>query len=503
MRVVAGVAGVMLLAGIALGQGMPGSHTRNLPAVGKLPEPRQMHAATVLGKRLYVLGGELKPVTGNNNWTETVLSAEIMPNGFLGQFRSELPMPERRAYIHACTEVVNDRIYVVAGTIAPQPSTPDAQIQRAGDVLWTRVQADGTLSPWQRSTPFPEPTLSVAVSCSNDEHLYILGGSTSGNVLDRILVCDFAPDGAPVNWREITPLPSPLWFQGAAILDQTLYVWGGLPARETAAVNANVYAATVNRDGTLGQWRTEASKMPYPVYGATFCGFNDYLVSAAGRYPSAVTHNAIWYARMNAGTVGQWQYILTDLDTRIYHALGLDRSRGVVYIVGGRFKSKEDSTGYYVDAVRAFVIPQPESSRLTVATATGPGATAAAGTPSAATPAVASAGTGAALTLPDLPTALQQAGSSGKQVLAFFYSPEVPASKRAAEAIVQNPQFAAATSQMIVAGVDLARGNTEFSYKYGVFKVPAFALLQGNGTLVRKTTRLNSFADLQSFLAGN
>ncbi|MCX7719556.1 MAG: kelch repeat-containing protein, partial [Candidatus Sumerlaeaceae bacterium] len=69
----------------------------------ELPDGRQMHGAAVVGPRLYVFGGG----SNQGGWDNSVISAEIRPDGNLSQWRSETPMPERRHYIGMSIEVVN------------------------------------------------------------------------------------------------------------------------------------------------------------------------------------------------------------------------------------------------------------------------------------------------------------------------------------------------------------------------------------------------------------
>ena len=244
-----------------------------------LPEPVQMHGCAVVGNRIYVFGGGAT----RTGWTNDVYSAPIEMDGSLGQWRREQPMPERRFYTGTSIEVVNSRIYVVGGNIAPLATSVEKDQVFATDALWTSVLSDGSLAPWQHSAPFPGAARANLAVAASDRNLFVLGGLSSGAVLDDVLCAEFGPDGNPTGWRQVAKLPTPLWFHGAAVLDDRMYVWGGLAQRDNTPVNGKVYSAAVLPDGALSAWEVEPNPMPVPLYSSSFCGFNDHLIAISGR----------------------------------------------------------------------------------------------------------------------------------------------------------------------------------------------------------------------------
>ncbi len=446
----------------------------------RLPIPRQMHGAAVVGARLYIMGG----IANVGGWTNSVLSAPIMQGGSLGTWREERPMPENRNYISQSIEVVNDRIYVIGGGVAETTNTQEENLTRAKDVLWTRVNADGTLQEWKRSDPFTQVPTSCIATSSNDKHLFVLGGSTESGVSDQTFVCDLDASGAPVNWRAARPLPTPLWFHGAAILEDRLYVWGGLIEKANQAISSKVYPALVQDDGTLGPWQEE-TPMPAATYSSAFCGFNDYLVAVGGRYKGAVYTNAIWYARLQNGKVASWQVLNTDLEARVYHALGLDKLHGYVYITGGQYKDvNTQGFGRMLSTVQAFQISQPRQQRLELPRLT-PSATAVSATQG---------------TFLSYTAAIGMAKQSGKKVLVLFYSPEVPGCKRFWDDVVQTPAFASLTRDYVVAVYDTTKEPNSVPAQYGIFKVPSAVILDSDGKLIRSELRLRTVDDLKRLL---
>ena len=113
----------------------------------------------------------------------------------------------------------------------------------------------------------------------------------------------------------------------------------------------------------------------------------------------------------------------SDLEARVYQSAGLDRTRGIVMVTGGRYKTDTDKTGKLLDTVQAFAISQPAEAKITAGSAP-------AGAPQPAA---------SVLSLPTLRQLF--AKPPGKPILVYFYAPEVPACKRAWDNVVGSPRI--------------------------------------------------------------
>jgi hypothetical protein len=462
----------------------------SLAKAGKLPVATMMHGSAVVGTRLYLLGGNYEKLgSPDSGWVADVYSAPISTNGTLGEWRKEESLPERRAYIGNAVQVINNHIYIVGGSTYDANNSGDNGAHISQEVVWTTVGADGKLAPWQKSQPFPGQSISNTSTCATDKNLLVLGGHNLQLVSDAVLVSDVGEDGAPVNWRQAAKLPTPLWFHGSAINEDRLYVWGGLTTQQANSASTKVYSAPIGPNCTIGQWQEE-TPLPYPIYSCAFTGSNDYLVSVAGRYVGGIPTNAIWFSRLQNRKVGQWQFLNTDLQARLFHGIGLDRTKGWVFITGGLDRkttsTKRGPDTPVVDLVQAFQLTQPQETKLVVA-------------PNSPKPAAAAA-PGADQQVRSITEALQAAGQQNKNVLAFFYSPEVPASKRTWDQLINTPAFGQLTSNVIFAAVDVSGADASQSYKYGVFKVPSFVVLAPNGSLIKKGLKIQTAQDLQQLL---
>lgn len=450
----------------------------SLPQCSDLPVPTRMHGSAVMGNRLYVIGG----YSPSDGWTKSVWSAGINDAGSLRAWKREASLPASRAYIGGSTEVVGNRIYVCGGTTAAGPWTNQSEIVQTTGTLWTSVLPDGSLAPWQADSGYEGFPVSCAATCSSDKNIYVLGGKAPGRIVGDIWVADYAPDGAPVNWRPCGRLPISLWFHGAAWLEDRIYVWGGLPTTGKTMVNARVFSVDTKPDGSLGAW-LEETQMPKPVYSASFCGFNDYLIAVAGRYAGDTLTNEIWFSRLKDKKVGTWEVLQTNLHASVYHALGLDKTRGIVFVSGGKkYPGANPALPSELKSVQAFRLQQPDTARLELAMASGW-----AGSANAAHTTLASV--------------KNEAAKLNRKGLVLFYSPQVPACRRLWDSAISRPEFQEMVKPYVFGVVDSTAMNSEEAHRYSVFLVPCLAVIGPDGAALKRSGRVTTMEDVKSFLA--
>lgn len=454
----------------------PAATTFNTKRCNPLPQPRQLHGCAVVGSRLYVIGG-----SNDTQMFNDVSSAEIQPDGNLGAWRNESALPDYRRSISTSVEVVNSRIYVIGGASVQNATDTAARLVRTKDVLWTTVEPTGALKEWQRSAPFDEVPLTSLGTCSDDKHLFIIGGNAGKEVIsNKVIACDFDAQGAPVNWRTVSQTPVPLWSQGSAIQNNRLFLWGGLTSpRGTESASPRVLAVDVQPDGNLGSWQ-ELQQLSKAVYNCAFCGFNDYLVAVAGRYSGNRGTNDILFSHLDNGIPGPWQILASDLDTHNNPSLGLDRSRGWIFVTGGRAKEAGGKAGAILDSIQAFQITQPPASSLNLSAVTG----------------------GNGIQLLPAAQAFTQAAAANKNVAIFFYSPVVPACKRAWDTMMRSPAIAGSAQSYAWCAVDVNAADKTLSGRYSIYKVPAIVITDPKGIEQRQTTNLQAPTSVESILAG-
>jgi hypothetical protein len=454
----------------------------------ELPAAMGRHGSCVIGTRLYIIGGE-----DSAGRRQKTFSAEIQPSGQLGPWREELPLPEKRAGLQNALTVVGKRIYIVGG-MGPQPKGPKPGSARLDSVIWTEVKPDGTLQPWQNAGPCPSRRRAGYVVCSDENYLYVLGGKDQQPVAD-IMSTAANPDGSLPEWKPAGRLPIPLADHGAAIMDGRMYVWGGITTGATRR-NTKVFSTAVSAGATT-DWREETA-LPGTAYETVCIGYNDYLLAIGGRDANSLPSQAIWQARLDHAQVKSWQSVQSDLAGQLFMSAAIDRSRGWVFVSGGRMRvdsgavpvtdnageeeerkpdapQKKTAQYKFVSPVQAFVLTQPQESKLSAGSQQG------------------------GINLPGLPAALQQASTSRRPVLLLLYSPEVPGCKRFWDAITASAEFPKLQQSAVLAAIDVM-AQPEALQKYTIYKLPAVVTLSPDGTTLSTRSSMRTMEDLKQIL---
>ncbi len=471
--------GLLILVSPLCGQvAVPDSPVMALPEIGKLPYNMQMHGTAIVGNRIYVFGGDLAGGVNETLWTNKVQSAPIdITSRSFGEWRDEEPLPELRAYLNNCVEVVNDRIYIVGGS-SFKSATIENAVQRVNTVLWTQVGADGKLKPWTVSKSFPGDGVVLSASCSTEDQLLLTGGLENGGHAE-IYAADLGPEGNVLSWRTAGKFPMPLYNHGACVQSGRIYAWGGQSAKKT--FNNRVISAPFSKSGEVGLWRDEAP-MPESIYNSACCGLNDYIVSIGGRNLSGMPVKDIWFARLEGGYVNRWQQVNTNLHSTTYHSVGLQRDNGWVFITGGKSSQAQGAgSSGTSNVVQAFQVPQQAKDRLKV---------------------LSSGGDKAAENFHSMEMALSKATASNKTVLAFFYSPEVPACKRFWDKVVTLPAFQALSEKYVLAAIDTSQKGSAWGSKFEIFKVPSLVEVSASGTALKSVRGIDTMEEVNAFLRG-
>jgi hypothetical protein len=447
---------------------------------GVMPEALDCHGSAVVGNRLYIFGGKKA-----NAWSKEAWSGEIMPDTTVKNWRTEAPLPEWRTHIAELVQVVDNRIYIIGGLEPPEESLANIHIKVSKNILWTRVGPDGTLEPWQHAA---ELKVRHGATVATDAGLYIFGGMNGKTVTDVIHYSPFGKDGTPGPVREAGKLPTPLYYEGATYMDKRFRIWGGQTSLSPLDLNDAVYTAALSADGTVSDWTVE-SRVPVPVFRAGFLGFNDYIVSVGGFGSGGKTStDKISFARLGRdGKLDPWLAVKSDMESRMFHSVAVDKDRNAVFITGGRVlegNNQKPSPRNVITTIQAFALPAPTEKRIDIKPVS-----------AAALPASKS---GLPVALPIL-EAIELGKTQKKQTLVFFFSPQVPACRRAWENVINTTTFAKLTANYLFATVDSTGPESVHCYKFNVFRVPAMVIINPDGSF-SSPVRIESEKDVQTVL---
>jgi hypothetical protein len=284
------------------------------------------------GGRIYVAGGF------NGTASSNVFFSTINSNASLGSWTTTTPLPEADAGPGVAT--YNGWIYVALGSghvfrAAIQPtgdlgnwiSEPSVETSMSYDTalkaykghlyLFGRfngnynnvlriatINSDGSLATWAVGS-LPLALNRMSVQFYNDR-VYLAGGITTGNnVIGFSYSAVVRTNGGLSAYRQEADLPVPLWYQGSALINDTIYLFGGATNNNTTSQVNTVYKGVVNpTNGAIASW-VLADTMPTSFNtapGSVFASANGnaYLIGGADLATSQFSNQA-WRKALIAG----------------------------------------------------------------------------------------------------------------------------------------------------------------------------------------------------------
>lgn len=195
-------------------------------------------------------------------------------------------------------------------------------------------------------TPLPTPASKFS-SIAHNGRVYVIapyggGGAESPNVY----FADVNVDGTIGSWQETTPLPE--WREAAVAVVWNDYVYvigGGGPVWGGRSEQNTVYYASINSDGTIGNWGS-TTLLPERIVGAAGVVW-DGRIYVAGGWNGFSRQDEVYFAEINEvdGSLGNWQTTTAlPLTLNLMCALAYD---GAIYIIGGIHSHVPQSSAYY------------------------------------------------------------------------------------------------------------------------------------------------------------
>src|SRR5215472_9105471 len=117
--------------------------------------------------------------------------------------------------------VNNGFLYVMGGLSNGTPTS---------SVLYAKINSDGTLKPFQETTPLPYTLYRYLCGVVNNGFIYAIGGIANGYTTSSVVYAPILSDGTVGDWLYTTSLPEPLQLQGTVANKGYLYVMGGSTA---------------------------------------------------------------------------------------------------------------------------------------------------------------------------------------------------------------------------------------------------------------------------------
>lgn len=172
-------------------------------------------------------------------------------------------------------------------------------------VEYTRINADGSLQPWQLTSGLNEERGFFSAAVANG-YIYVAGGGNGDNgkhLLQTVERAAIQADGSLGPWQTLdSKLVMPRRCVKLLLYDKRLYALGGFGG----TLLDSVESAEILKDGTLGPWRLEAKTMTMPRYVNAAKQVGDLSIVIGGhREIGGVGLKAVEVAQL--GSDSEWQ----------------------------------------------------------------------------------------------------------------------------------------------------------------------------------------------------
>ena len=219
---------------------LPNGHLAPWQFTTPSPTGRIYHAAVAMRGKLYILGGGQGELGDNNTPVASVEKAHILATSQLSEWRSESVLTTPRRGLQG------DALYAIGGYNGSFLKS----VERA------QVSNQGTLSPWHLEPQHVMMDRYIHSATQLGDTLYLLGGHVQGSQRMSYGDVEMAKFGAHVhvltfNVEKIS-LRAPRFMASAFALGQHLYMLGGHSSGNRLA---SVGFAPVDQPGYVGLWR--------------------------------------------------------------------------------------------------------------------------------------------------------------------------------------------------------------------------------------------------------
>lgn len=280
----------------------------------------------------------------------------------LGPWVEEKPLPIP-LHSHAMI-AIGDFMFIIGGKTRGDVPVPD--------VMYSRINEDGSLAGWQKTESLPLTLEGHAVVASGNRIYVIAERDHSGNRKRNVkpetvtYIGAVENDGAILKWTPTAALPTEARYYGKAICcDRFIYYIGGRHCRM-------IFRSEIRKDGTLSPW-TPAGHMKFIRSHFDVAAIGKYVYALGGRSITDPIETVLVTDWRQDGSFGPWTLART-LPVACF-SMATAQYRDILFCIGGidgskrvsniwRTKSKADGTLGKWQQDRPF--PVPVSSGATV-----------------------------------------------------------------------------------------------------------------------------------------
>ena len=260
-------------------------------------------------------------------WLSNGSSNQARQHNWVSGWQTVTPLQLARRAPAATT--FNGYIYVVGGI--------DANDRYVQPVEYAAIQKDGSLGPWQQTSPIIAGRFYNAAIASNG-FIYTFGGGSGHTGKQNYPIASverakIQPDGSLGPWLSIGEMLSPRRGLKTVIHNNTVYAIGGYDGRFLKSIER----ATVQTDGSLSPWQMEQheSIIDRYIHSAAVAGDYIYLLGGHMRNQSQASYRDVESSKIMATQqLSPWQITNYGLQTPRLVAESFNLGQ-YLYIAGG------------------------------------------------------------------------------------------------------------------------------------------------------------------------
>lgn len=270
------------------------------------------------GAHIYYIGG----TAGTARIATTNVSVATIDAAGLSSWSAGTALPEARA--HAAVAFFAGKAYIIGGASDTAPATTSVYVG-------TPDATTGLITAWERldALELPAARSGASVTVVSDGIVVLGGEGVDRSPTTTVWKAKLAASGELEPWADFMELPAPRSNAAAALVGDSIYVWGGKDASGPAAaalrgdiaiappVSTGHGPAAPNPDaaaqgdaeiGTIYRWRaTEGGgNLPNPRVGAAMWSANGTLYIAGGTVDGAATPSVLWTVPVAATGITSW-----------------------------------------------------------------------------------------------------------------------------------------------------------------------------------------------------
>jgi hypothetical protein len=257
--------------------------------VGTLPTPLYGMGYVATKDRIYLIGGY-----NDSGIVAAVYSAPINPDGTLGTFTANIPLPVGLYY--PSVFVIKDKLYVAGG------STTGSSASISSNVYQATIDSAGTVGSWTQVNDFPINFFAGRPLLIKDR-IYIFTAATTNISQSSIYYATYDSNGDIGAWTYVSDMPTQSF--NPVVVCNNNYVYA-ISCSNNYTGSVASYIAPILPDGSIGNW-SQISDGPVAQYNAqvAIAGNKVYFIGGGGT-SSAV--NTVYSATFTSGVIDYTPY---------------------------------------------------------------------------------------------------------------------------------------------------------------------------------------------------